>query len=494
MGTADLDFYQVLGISRTASMEEVRTAYFEAARSLHPDVNPLPEARERFLLVQRAYEILSHPERRAEYDLTLPFIQPAPSVSMTVKYSRSQLPMMDTPQLVYALVEFVCTAKPATDQFIPLNICLVLDCSSSMKGERLDMVKSSTLQMLRLMKPNDLFSVIAFNDRAEIVIPTTRISDAAKVESRISMLQTAGGTEILRGLEAGFGQLQQRGNFSNPPMRHLILLTDGHTYGDEENCIQIAQEAERDGVVISAFGIGSDWNDKFLDKLTGISGGNTLFINSANDLERFLEQKIRDASKTFAHSVAFQFSKDPNVELRYAFRLSPDNAPLSVETPINLGPLQYNKHLSILFEFYIPRLPQPSGRLQLAEGVVDLQSPLQRNSVRLGLELERPVSTSGEPETPPLNIVEALQKLTLYRLQERARNEVASGDLVKATRHLQYLATHLLSSGNRDLAHTVLIEAEHIKQSRQFSREGDKRIKYGTRALLLPSGLESKTL
>ncbi|HMN62059.1 MAG TPA: hypothetical protein PJ988_16940, partial [Anaerolinea sp.] len=60
----------------------------------------------------------------------------------------------------------------------------------------------------------------------------------------------------------------------------------------------------------------------------------------------------------------------------------------------------------------------------------------------------------------------------------------------KATKHLHYLATHLLSQGDRELAHTVLMEAEHIQQSRRFSKEGDKKIKYGTRALLLPSGSE----
>jgi Ca-activated chloride channel family protein len=64
------------------------------------------------------------------------------------------------------------------------------------------------------------------------------------------------------------------------------------------------------------------------------------------------------------------------------------------------------------------------------------------------------------------------------------------GDTIKASRHLQYLATHLLSKGERELAHTVLKEAENIKQQNNFTQEGDKRIKYGTRSLLLPPGPE----
>ena len=72
--------------------------------------------------------------------------------------------------------------------------------------------------------------------------------------------------------------------------------------------------------------------------------------------------------------------------------------------------------------------------------------------------------------------------------------EVSEGDVVNATRHLQYLATHLLSKGEKELAHTVLVEADHIQQSKKFSKEGDKRIKYGTRGLLLPPGTENENL
>ena len=88
--------------------------------------------------------------------------------------------------------------------------------------------------------------------------------------------------------------------------------------------------------------------------------------------------------------------------------------------------------------------------------------------------------------------MDALSHLSLYRLQERARKEVETGQISQASRHLQYLATHLLSIGDRELAHTVLVEADHLQQSRHFSKDGDKRIKYGTRALLLPSGLEQE--
>jgi Ca-activated chloride channel family protein len=92
----------------------------------------------------------------------------------------------------------------------------------------------------------------------------------------------------------------------------------------------------------------------------------------------------------------------------------------------------------------------------------------------------------------PAPIVHALSQLTLYRMQEKAQDELKKGETVKASRHLQYLATHLISKGERDLANTVLKEADNIQKKKGYSKEGDKRIKYGTRSLLLPSGTENK--
>ncbi len=62
------DYYEVLGVSKTASLQEIKTAYRRLAKKYHPDVSSEANAQEKFKEVSQAYQILSDPEKRQKYD------------------------------------------------------------------------------------------------------------------------------------------------------------------------------------------------------------------------------------------------------------------------------------------------------------------------------------------------------------------------------------------------------------------------------------------
>jgi curved DNA-binding protein len=72
------DFYEVLGVPRTANQKEIQRSYRKLARTYHPDVNKDPAAEERFKEVSEAYDVLSDPELRRRYDTFGPQFRQVP--------------------------------------------------------------------------------------------------------------------------------------------------------------------------------------------------------------------------------------------------------------------------------------------------------------------------------------------------------------------------------------------------------------------------------
>ncbi len=82
-----------------------------------------------------------------------------------------------------------------------------------------------------------------------------------------------------------------------------MLLTDGHTYGDESSCYSMARQAAQEGIVIQAMGIGNEWNDRFLDRLTSISGGCAQYINTPEDLQQILDRQLNALESVYAQQM-----------------------------------------------------------------------------------------------------------------------------------------------------------------------------------------------
>ena len=150
-----------------------------------------------------------------------------------------------------------------------------------------------------------------------------------------------------------------------------------------------------------------------------------------------------------------------------------------------MGPIVWDDNLKVLMEFVVQPEALKQTQVTIFDGrmfvLLTDQSPLEEP---IPIRLVRPVLAGTNLDAPPVEIVDALSKLKLYRLQEQARLEASAGDFEKAAEHLIRLATHLLAQGERGLAKTALMEADNLQREKSFSQQGGKEIKYGTRALL----------
>jgi len=482
-----LDYYALLGVSRDATVEEIKRAYIESAQRLHPDKNKAAGETELFLGVQQAYEVLSNPKRRSQYDATLPAAEQPPALpyEYRILYSRPSLVRLDEPQMLYVVLELRAPPEARKTTAPPLNVALVLDRSTSMQGEKLDVLKSAAIQVMRNLRPQDILSVVTFSDRAEVIIPAAYHQERSRLESRIHMIQPAGATEIYQGLEAGVKEVMR--SLDSKRINHLILLTDGQTYGDEQQCLDLATRLAENAIGISCLGLGGDWNDIFLDVLSTRTGGSASHISDPQDIKRLLLEKFNALAQVFAEEINLEFKPVEGVDLSSVFRLQPDPSPVPTDgKPIHLGTILQDTSTRVLFEYIIQPKAVQSEKLAFMDGTLRVSissNPLPVPPLRLALQ--RPVTDSPEADPPPPEVLHALSRLMLYRMQERARIEIEKGNIHTATRQLETLASNLLAQGERSLAQTVMLEVDFLQKQHALSDEGGKKMKYGTRALFL---------
>lgn len=477
--------YRVLGVSPDASIKEIRSAYRKLAARLHPDKNPDNAAAiAQFQEAKIAHEILIDAQKRQIYDS-----KPRDNTyefTMRTLSSRRVVRVLDEPQVIYLLTK-IQPDPAARDEIksrpVRLNLTLVLDQSNSMKGARIEKVKIAAQQIIENLSEMDILSVVAFNDRPQIIIEATPVKDKPSLKARISLISPSGGTEIYKGLEAGAGECRKF--LQSDLVNHVILLTDGHTFGDQQHTLDLVDALTQEGIGVSAMGLGHDWNDRFLDDLASRSGGTSSYINSANAVIRFLNDHVRTLVNAFAERMSFFVAVDADVKLESAFRLSPSPQPLNISNNIiPLGSLQIDRPISVLFQINLPANMQVERRNVAriaAEGTVLSSDPPICYDVN-----DLAVNVQHEPtqEETPATILKALSKLTLYKLQERAQEAIEQGNTDEATKRLSNLATRFLAMGEDELAQKATEEAGRIRSTRQLSERGRKTLKYQTRHFL----------
>lgn len=479
------DYYEILGIKQDANSEEIKRAYHERARKHHPDVNSSDAANETFLAIQEAFETLSNKERRAAYDEKLGSEEfSVPLVRYKVVCSREKLQRIKEDQLIYTLLEIECLKQAEEIREPQSHICLLVDQSTSMKGKRIDMVKANISRLLKSLNGRDLISIVTFSDDAQIILPPTSITNISLIDSKISQISPAGGTEIKKGLQAGIDLLWK--GKEKESASYLVLLTDGHTYGDEEDCFALAKKAAKRGIVINSLGIGHDWNDQFLEKLTSITGGTASLVNSVDDLISHLKRIFESLDIVYARNLTMHQDSDPRYELKSLFRLEPEIVEFSnLDRQMNLGDLLYKKKSIYLMEFLVHPLLIKDKNVELLSGPLKMELPEENGMrARIFAGFSLPVTDEQVKDKPPVEILKALSMLNFYMMQERSRSDVNVGNFVNATRRLNYLATRLISVGELQLASRVLSESESIQKDHHFTLTGEKELKYGTKRLL----------
>lgn len=535
------DFYGALGLSPSASADEIRQAYRVLARQYHPDFNPDPAAAEQFKLIGEAYRVLGTPQLRAVYDQTLRGAYPnvplqranATQVRPVARSSHHSGPVHTVPTggattaapvtrsvllsvtpgqrslafpreltRFYVLAELGPTREAAVLDPLPLDLALVIDRSSSMKGAKLVETKNAVRAILDKLHIEDRLTLVFFDDRAEVIADGETVNGRAGIESALDNLSVRGGTEIASGLSATLDCLAARKHRTHAAT--IVLLTDGRTYGDEQRCLELAAQARNLGVSITALGMGTDWNRELLDRLAAISGGSSDFVARPQELQDRFEHVVQRLRATLAADMRLTLQPAEGVRIARVTRLSPDIAEVftvpthslaSADAPISTGPITVDlgalvgrpdvEVAAVMWDLLLdPAVFAPrAGMFEMGQLQATYWAPRAGGGKmeRLDQVVQVPQNSSGQvaPIEPDVRL--ALELITAYRLQAQADNLKTQGKVADAARVMTTSALRLQHAGDETLAAQAQRAAQALGGNAAQSVEETLRAKYQTK-------------
>ncbi|HTP05603.1 MAG TPA: VWA domain-containing protein [Nitrospirota bacterium] len=400
--------------------------------------------------------------------------------------SKDALPITGAEQAIYALVD-IKAGSGSMFGTMPANFGLVLDRSGSMDGEKMDNLKEAVGYVADHLSDNDLVSVTVFDDQVETLIPNQPAKNREEIKSRLATVIPRGGTQISDGLKAGIDEVKK--GFSKDRVNHILLLTDGQTWDDEDACLKLADEAGKQGIAITSIGIGEDWNEKLLLRLSELSHGNSHWIQNPISILDAFQQEVDGMQSIAAVNLKVTARMGQGVRPVKVYITTPMIADVSKKAVsknsvvADLGSLDGKKGQAMLIESRVAAKKAGKFRLGQVEVTYDIPSQgVKGQSVKADMFVAfvEDASAAARVNAEVMNLVE---KVSAFKLQTRALSEAEAGNIAAATRKLQSAATVLLNMGEDELAEAAEREILSLKKTGTLTRAGTKKLEYGTRKL-----------
>jgi Ca-activated chloride channel family protein len=206
----------------------------------------------------------------------------------------------------------------------PLNIAIVLDRSGSMAGEKMEFAKKAANDIIDKLGPEDFVSVIIYDEFIDVIQPATPVHDKGSIKALINKVKPRGSTNLWGGSERGYEQV--RTNYKKNYVNRVLLISDGNiTAGPKIPSRIIAQvQAYKDveGISISTFGVGLDYNETLMTDMAENGAGNYYFIDRADKMAAIFDKELFGLLNVVAQNAELRITlpKGVSVEKIYPFK------------------------------------------------------------------------------------------------------------------------------------------------------------------------------
>jgi Ca-activated chloride channel homolog len=382
------------------------------------------------------------------------------------------------------------TAPGQTDsQAQPLNIGLVLDHSGSMAGRPLDTVKQAALRLVERLSPGDRLAIVAFDHRAQVLLPGQVLENPRLVRAVIARLESGGGTAMDEGLRLG---LEEVAKDRSGRVSQVLLLTDGENeHGDNDRAKQLAQMAADYGIAIHTLGFGDHWNQDVLERLADTAGGRMAYIERSEDAVGAFGALLDRMQSVCYTQAILELELKPGVrlaELKPIAQVSPDVVELESSQSgsvlqVRLGDLMNHCPRVVLINCYLEAMgvgAQDLGAIRLR--YLDPECN-QMDQVEVPFSIA--VSDSYQAQVNPI-VAPYLLALGKYRQTQLAETKLQMGDRAGAATMLQSAAATALQLGDVRAATTLQENATRLQAGENLTEAELKQTRIVSKTILQP--------
>ncbi len=373
--------------------------------------------------------------------------------------------MANGPAREQYVVEFVAAGGALDGGFgvgarTPLNLCLVIDRSGSMEGPPLDYVKQACSHVVDLLSPDDVLSIVTFEETVDVLMPPQRVTNRQAIKDGIARIMPGNTTNLYDGLMLGAQQVM---SITDPGRAtRLVVLTDGDpTAGikDHHALVAHAGEIKQRGITSTFLGFGPDYNEELLASMAKRAGGNYYYIPQPELIPEVFRTELEKLMTVVARNLSLTVKLSRWVAMR-----SPQSA-TSGEVTVSLADMERGTTLQQVFDFDFTN--HPLGWYRVAAGKLSYDDITTGKLETLDLDfvIEFTADSARYSASQNPRVAQAAQLIAASRVVEKTIMGLKTGMITSlaAVQELQKTQMLLMKEGRTAEAQEVTMALRAIQ-------------------------------
>lgn len=339
--------------------------------------------------------------------------------------------LANAPSREQFLIEMKAGAAGFVGGRTPLNLCLTIDRSGSMEGEPLDYVKRACEYVVDLLAPDDVLSIVTFEETVEVLMPPRQVLNKDLIKQHISRITAGNTTNLYDGMAMAAQQLMASPEAGR--ITRMIVLSDGDpTTGikDFPSLMQHVEEIKKRGITATFLGFGYDYNEELLAGMAKRSGGNYYFIQRPDLIPEVFRTELDKLFTMAGRNVRLSIKPSRWVQLRQIYgHTIAFGQPLQ---ELNLADIEKGSSLEVAVDFDFQNHPLGHYRVATGQLIWDDSATGKTERTELDFLMEFTADQKRTSVSQNPRVAKSVEISLASRVVEKTMMGLKSGELTAA--------------------------------------------------------------